>query len=67
MLARSISLAINPAGSSFPVFIRKPVLRRVSACCKETLERPKVFWAVNELTFVLILVIGLTLSQSQTR
>ena len=31
MSLRSASLAIKPAGSSAPVLIRKPVLKRVSA------------------------------------
>jgi hypothetical protein len=33
MSLRSASLAIKPAGSSFPLLIRKPVLKRVRASC----------------------------------
>ena len=58
MSLRRFSLAIKPAGSSLPVLIRKPVLSRVSACSKAALDRPSVFWATSELTFVLIRVIA---------
>jgi hypothetical protein len=58
MSDRKFSLAIKPAGSSLPVLIRKPVLKRVSDCSKAALDRPSVLRATNELTFVLILVIA---------
>jgi hypothetical protein len=54
---RKFSLAIKPAGSSLPVLIRKPVLNRLRAWLKSALDRPNVFCATNELTFVLIRVI----------
>ena len=56
MSARNVSLAINPAGSSLPELIRKPVLSRVSDCCKSAELRARVFCATKELTFVLIRV-----------
>jgi hypothetical protein len=43
MSLRRFSLAINPAGSSLPVLIRKPVLSRVSASCNDPLDRLNVF------------------------
>ena len=58
MSLRRFSLAIKPAGSSLPVLIRKPVLSRVSAWFNAALDRPNVFWATSELTFVLIRVIA---------
>jgi hypothetical protein len=58
MSLRRFSLAIYPAGSSLPVLIRTPVLKRLSACSRAALDRPNVFWATNELTFVLIRVIS---------
>jgi hypothetical protein len=56
MSLRNASLAIKPAGSSFPTLIRKPVLSRVNACCKSAELRANVFCAIRELTFVLIRV-----------
>ena len=58
MSLRRFSLAIKPAGSSLPLLIRKPVLSRVSASFNAALDRPNVFWATKELTFVLIRVIA---------
>jgi hypothetical protein len=40
--------------------IRKPVLNRVRASFKLAFDRPNVFWATSELTFVLIRVIANT-------
>jgi len=47
-------LAIKPAGSSAPVLIRKPVLKRVRACCNWLCDRANAVWATKEPTFVLI-------------
>src|SRR4029078_12516867 len=58
MSLRRFSLAIKPAGSFLPVLIFNPVLSRVNACCNAPLDRPNVFWATSELTFVLIRVIS---------
>ena len=60
---RRFSLAINPAGSSFPELIRRPVLSRVSEVCRSELERASVFWAIKELTLVLIRVMPDTPSE----
>jgi hypothetical protein len=50
------SLAIRPDGSSAALLIRKPVLKRVNAVCRDWLVWFKAFWAKSELTFVLIRV-----------
>ena len=57
MLLLITSLAIKPAGSSAPELIRKPVLNRVRAVCNWLLDFARLFWAVRELTFVLMRVI----------
>ncbi len=53
---RKASLAIRPAGSSLPVLMRKPVLRRFNARPSESFDRCKFFCAMSELTLVLIRV-----------
>ena len=35
-------LAIKPAGSSAPLLIRKPVLKRVKDCCNWSFDRCKL-------------------------
>ena len=55
---RRISLAIRPAGSSLPVLIRRPVLSRVRASCKEAFERARDFCVLSEGTFVLMRVMS---------
>ena len=62
MSARSTSLAIKPAGSSLPVLMRKPVLRRVNALCNAFCDLIRDFCALSALTFVLIRVMPDTLS-----
>ena len=50
-------LAGNQAGRVILAeLIRRPVLKRVSACCKSAVLRDNVFCATKELTFVLIRV-----------
>ena len=56
-----VQLAISPAGSSLPELIRKPVLNRARAVCNCELERPRLVWAIKELTFVLIRLMNYTL------
>src|SRR5438067_12580433 len=54
--ALRFSLAINPAGSSPPVLIRKPVLSLSRLLLSSSLFLRKTRWAMSELTFVLILL-----------
>ena len=48
--------AIKPAGSSAPLLIFRPVLKRVSAVFNWLFARDRFVWATSELTLVLITV-----------
>src|SRR5436190_23040154 len=53
---RRFSEAMRPAGLSAPVLIFKPVLSRSRLVLRLSLFLRSTRWAINELTFVLILL-----------
>src|SRR5262245_33636077 len=59
MPERSVSEAISPAGSSLPELMRRPVLKRRRAWLSERLLTPMARRATNDVTLVLIRLIGL--------
>ena len=57
--ARSRSDTINPAGSSAPLLMRRPVDSRSSRTARSEWERARLFWAISDAMFVLILVMAI--------
>src|SRR5258708_4254648 len=57
--ALRLSVAIKPAGSSAPLLMRKPVLRRCSVLLRVFCELASPFCAISDATLVLIRAIAI--------